>query len=59
MEKKVGTNNPLVKGRILIVSCSLTGVRNRTPVLVLSQVVLGTVFFTWSIFPFYKTKKSK
>lgn len=59
MEKKVGTNNPLVKGRILIVSCSLIGVRNGTPALVLSEVVLGTVFFTWSIFPLKEKRKSQ
>lgn len=51
MAKKVGTNNPLVKRRILFVSCSLIGVRNGTPALMLSGVVLGTVFFTGSIFP--------
>lgn len=57
MEKKVGTNNPLVKGKILIVSCSLIRVRNGTPALVLSGAVLGTLFFNWIIF-FWKKKEN-
>lgn len=40
-------------------SCSLTGVRNGTPALILSGVVLGTVFFTRTIFPSKEKRKSR
>lgn len=49
--QKVGTNNPLAKRKVLFLSCSLIRMRNETPALILSGAVLGTVFFTGSIFP--------